>query len=89
VRTQAQLGEFAKAENLWHEVAQQAPWFAPAWHGLVNLLLQQGKSDDAFHYVEMLQSQHEMNCEASLLRRSVLVSRAAFQTVRDELDRAA
>jgi hypothetical protein len=30
------LGELSKAEQLWRQVVEEAPWFAPAWHGLVS-----------------------------------------------------
>jgi GT2 family glycosyltransferase/tetratricopeptide (TPR) repeat protein/glycosyltransferase involved in cell wall biosynthesis len=83
----AELGEFASAVSLWRDVVQEAPWFAPAWQGLINLLLRQGKTDEALRCAEMLESQHEMAGDASRLRRSVLVNRGEFQTVRDELDR--
>jgi tetratricopeptide (TPR) repeat protein len=83
----AELGQFGRAETLWRAVIDEAAWFAPGWQALVNLLVQQGKTDEALHCIGMLQLQPDMAREASRLRRSVLVGRAEFQTVRDELDR--
>jgi superkiller protein 3 len=83
-----ELGEFVKAESLWRQVVEESPWFAPAWHGLANVLLRQGKTDEAFHCAEMLKTDPDMIREASRLRQSILISRGDLQAARHELSQA-
>jgi superkiller protein 3 len=82
-----ELGELSKAEVLWRQVVEESPWFAPAWHGLANVLLRQGKADEALHCAEMLKSHPDIR-EANRLRWSILISRGDLQTAREELNRA-
>jgi tetratricopeptide (TPR) repeat protein len=83
-----ELGEISKAESLWRQVVEESPWFAPAWHGLANVLLGQGKTDEALHCAEMLKSDPDMVHEANRLRRSILTSRGELQLAREELTQA-
>jgi tetratricopeptide (TPR) repeat protein len=83
-----ELGELSKAEALWRQVVEECPWFAPAWHSLADVLLRQGKTDEALHCAETLKSDPKLVHEACRLRSNVLVSRGDLQTARDELNRA-
>jgi tetratricopeptide (TPR) repeat protein len=83
-----ELGELSKAESLWRQVVEESRWFAPAWHGLANVLLRQGKTDEALHCAEMLKSDPDMIREANHLRWNILISRGDLQTAREELNGA-
>jgi tetratricopeptide (TPR) repeat protein len=84
----ADHGDLAKAESLWRQVIDEVPSFRPAWRGLGDVLVRQGKSDEALRLVEQMEQSKALASDARLLRVDALARLGKTTLARDELNTA-
>jgi len=79
------MGESARAEELWRQVIAEAPGFRPGWRALGESLLRQGKLDVADQYAEKLMTDSGL---PDYLRLEGLILRGRILTRQGDLVRA-
>jgi len=81
-------GDHARAEAEWREVLQMAPRYRPAWQGLIDVLLHQGRAEEAWQSATSLLDQDGLTGLGRVLRAQVAQTRRDLPMARGELERA-
>lgn len=63
----ADLGDPVAAEHQWRLIVEEVPRYRQGWRGLGDVLLRQGKTQEAQQVAEFLSSQVEFQCEGLLM----------------------
>jgi tetratricopeptide (TPR) repeat protein len=79
-------GRGAEAEALWRQALAEQPEFAPAWLGLGELCLAQGRWPEFDEAVGRLESTQDGLAEAAVLRARGYLARQEFATARHILE---
>lgn len=79
-------GRLAEAEAQWQATVQQEPTFAPAWLGLAELYVAQGRWTELAQVVERLAQDAEAVMEAEVLRARGALARRDYATARQLLE---
>jgi GT2 family glycosyltransferase/tetratricopeptide (TPR) repeat protein/2-polyprenyl-3-methyl-5-hydroxy-6-metoxy-1,4-benzoquinol methylase len=82
------LGDLAHAEEQWRRVVDEMPRYRPGWRGLGNVLLRQGKQQEALAVAQGLLGQPGLRCEGLLLKSQAAVARGALAEAKADLERA-
>jgi tetratricopeptide (TPR) repeat protein len=79
-------GRLADAEAQWRAAVAEQPGFLPAWHGLGELYLAQGRWDELEQVAGRLEAWPQAEVEAALLRARGRLARKEFATARQLLE---
>jgi GT2 family glycosyltransferase/tetratricopeptide (TPR) repeat protein/2-polyprenyl-3-methyl-5-hydroxy-6-metoxy-1,4-benzoquinol methylase len=82
------LGDLVRAEDQWRRVLDEMPRYRAGWHGLGDVLLRQGKQQEALTVAQGLVDQLGLRCEGLLLRSQAAVARGALDQAKADLKRA-
>lgn len=83
------LGEETRAEEQWRLITAETPRYRPGWRGLGELLLCQGKHDEATALASRLVGDRFLRVEGLLLRGRLEVARGKTGEARRDFERAA
>jgi GT2 family glycosyltransferase/tetratricopeptide (TPR) repeat protein len=79
-------GRAAEAEELWRQVLAEQPQFGPAWLGLGELFLAQGRWPEFEEAVNRLEAAGDNPAEAAVMRARGHLARKEFAVARSVLD---
>jgi glycosyltransferase involved in cell wall biosynthesis/Tfp pilus assembly protein PilF len=83
-----QRGQLADAEMHWRAAAAEAPDFPPAWRGLAELYLEQGRWDDLEQALQHLDAGGRNGVEVAVFRARGHLARREFTPARRLLEEA-
>lgn len=80
------MGALDRAETEWRAIVAEVPGYRSGWRGLGDLLIRQGKTEEALALVSSM-AEH-CPVEASILKARLAQAAGATETARRELDQA-
>ncbi len=82
------LKDFAEAETQWRLVTAELPNYAPAWQGLADLLIRQGKHQEAEELANRLRGNKGLEVHGVMVKADVAAARGLSDQARELLERA-
>ncbi len=83
-----EMGELAQEEEQWRLIVNERPHYRPAWRGLGDVLVRQGKLAEAQTLGDRLVSDKRLSGEGQLLASALAASRGDWGAARRDLERA-
>jgi GT2 family glycosyltransferase/tetratricopeptide (TPR) repeat protein/2-polyprenyl-3-methyl-5-hydroxy-6-metoxy-1,4-benzoquinol methylase len=84
----ADLGDLGAAEAEWRQVVAEVPQYRPGWRGLGDVLLRQGKADEAEGLAERLLGESRLRVEGLMLQGRAAAARGDFAGARKSFQEA-
>jgi tetratricopeptide (TPR) repeat protein len=84
----AEMGRPDQAEREWCRILAEVPTYRPAWRGLTDAILKQGRIDDVTRLVQELRNKPGLRCESRLTQAILLEQAGRFSEARFELEMA-
>jgi tetratricopeptide (TPR) repeat protein/glycosyltransferase involved in cell wall biosynthesis len=82
------LGDLPRAEEQWRRIVAEMPAYRAGWHGLGDILLQQGKTAEAQAVAEQLLGDRRLRSVGLVLQGSAAVGRGDRAAARQALQQA-
>jgi tetratricopeptide (TPR) repeat protein len=82
------MGEYERAEEQWQLITDEMPNYRPGWRGLGDILLRQGKIDEAAELAERLAKQPRQRSIALLLQAELLETQRDIRLAREGFEHA-
>jgi GT2 family glycosyltransferase/tetratricopeptide (TPR) repeat protein/SAM-dependent methyltransferase len=80
------MGDLARAEEEWRLVVEEVAHYRPGWRGLGNVLLRQGKHQEAGELADRLLSTDGVRAEGRLLKGQLAAAQGDLPSARRELE---
>jgi FkbM family methyltransferase len=82
------LGDFTRAEEQWRRVVEEVPRYRLGWRGLGEILVLQGKEEEARGLADQLLANPRLRVEGMMVKSQLAARAGDFRNAREELEQA-